>query len=55
MEVVMTLAEDLRKKYALTSLKLDGNCLALMAKRWKQQHRLRIKEMQQMWQAVFAV
>jgi hypothetical protein len=31
MEVVMTLAEDLRKKYALTSLKLDGNCLALMA------------------------
>jgi len=24
-------------------------------KRWKQQHRLRIKEMQQMWQAVFAV
>jgi hypothetical protein len=27
----MTLAEDLRKKYALTSLKLDGNCLALMA------------------------
>jgi len=31
MEVVMTLGEDLRKKYALTSLKLDGNCLALMA------------------------
>ncbi len=27
----MTLGEDLRKKYALTSLKLGGNCLALMA------------------------
>ena len=31
MEVLMTLGEDLRKKYALTSLKPGGNCLALMA------------------------
>ena len=27
----MTIAEDLRRKYALTSLKLDGSCFPLMA------------------------